>query len=317
MRPCTLIPLRDGAPVLRPPALSAPPPPQPVELEELAEASAGPRRYLQGVPYLLPRDEEELRRLDFQHYLLRQALGADYLAPLPEGLTSIFDAGCGSGLWARMMAKRFPAAQIVAFDIEPPPHLERWPARCHFVEGNLLKPLPFLSHSFDFVHQRMLGAAIPAYAWPGLICELLRVTRPGGLIELVEFGATFVSPGPVTRRLSDWLQTVAWRLQIDLSLLDRLEVLLQRLGVGAVQKRSIVLPIGVRGGRLGQLLACNLCCALRGLKERFCRLLGLAPALFDQMLCALPLDWGVYRTSLVLYVYYGQKLLKTGESNVS
>ncbi len=311
MHPCTFIPVRDGSPILVPPVLSAPPPPQPepqpVVLEELAGAAAMPRRYLRGVPYLLPRDEEELRRLDFQHYLLRQVLGADYVAPLPEGLTSIFDAGCGSGLWARMMAERFPAAQVVAFDIEPPPHLEGWPPRCHFVEGNLLKPLPFVSHSFDFVHQRLLGAAIPAYAWPGLIRELLRIARPGALIELMEVGATFYSPGPVTRRLSDWLQTVAWRLQIDLSLLDKLEVLLQRLGLRDLRKRSVGLPLGVSGGRMGRLLAHNLYCALRALKERCCHLLGLAPTLFDQMLHCLPREWSIYRTSLVLHVYYGQK----------
>jgi hypothetical protein len=32
------------------------------------------RRFLRGVPYVLPKDMGEVNRLDFQHYMMRAAL---------------------------------------------------------------------------------------------------------------------------------------------------------------------------------------------------------------------------------------------------
>jgi hypothetical protein len=40
------------------------------------------RRYLADAPYMLPSDDAEINRLDFQHYLLRYALRGNYLAPI-------------------------------------------------------------------------------------------------------------------------------------------------------------------------------------------------------------------------------------------
>lgn len=49
-----------------------------------------------GLPYVLPRDPEELNRLDFQHYMLRFALQGLYAVPLTNP-TSILDVGTGTG----------------------------------------------------------------------------------------------------------------------------------------------------------------------------------------------------------------------------
>jgi hypothetical protein len=35
--------------------------------------TVGGRTHVRGIPYVLPRDLEEMNRLDFQHYVLRQA----------------------------------------------------------------------------------------------------------------------------------------------------------------------------------------------------------------------------------------------------
>ncbi|WP_223258176.1 class I SAM-dependent methyltransferase [Thermogemmatispora tikiterensis] len=40
--------------------------------------------------------------------------------------------------------------------------------------------MPFADGHFCYTHQRLLAATIPAQAWPGVVRELVRVTRPGG-----------------------------------------------------------------------------------------------------------------------------------------
>ncbi len=39
----------------------------------------GTRRHLAGLPYDLPKDDQEISRLDFQHYMLRYAFKGNYL----------------------------------------------------------------------------------------------------------------------------------------------------------------------------------------------------------------------------------------------
>src|SRR5215472_14834397 len=73
------------------------------------------RLRVRGVPYNLPRDLEEMNRLDFQHYLFRAALQGNYLAPLHQP-GSILDVGTGTGRWAREVAVEFPQANVVGLD---------------------------------------------------------------------------------------------------------------------------------------------------------------------------------------------------------
>lgn len=57
------------------------------------------------IPYALPNNPQEVNRLDFQHYMLRYVLEANYLAPLvPEQVNMMLDVGCGTGRWISEMA---------------------------------------------------------------------------------------------------------------------------------------------------------------------------------------------------------------------
>jgi 2-polyprenyl-3-methyl-5-hydroxy-6-metoxy-1,4-benzoquinol methylase len=80
----------------------------------------GGRRYVRGSPYLLPKDDAEINRLDFQHYMLRFALRNNYLAPLGQP-RDILDVGTGTGRWALEMALAFPGANVVGIDLVAPP----------------------------------------------------------------------------------------------------------------------------------------------------------------------------------------------------
>ncbi len=139
------------------------------------------------MPYLLPTDLAEVYRLDFQHYMLRYVLRGNYLAPIGQPF-SVLDVGCGTGRWGAELARQFPQANVVGVDVvvtgaeRPDARAARqgiFPDNYAFVPGNVLERLPFDDRRFDFVHQRLLFAAIPRPRWPQVVAELARVTRPG------------------------------------------------------------------------------------------------------------------------------------------
>src|SRR2546423_928114 len=148
---------------------------------------------------MLPRHESEIDRLDVQHYALRGALGGNYLAPVGRP-AAILDVGSGTGQWAYDLCAEFPEAAVFGLDLVPGKTRAR-PANYRFVRANALQGLPFAGGSFDFVHQRLLVTAVPVPMWPVEVAGLLRVTRRGGGVELVEGGDQIDPKGPATGRL--------------------------------------------------------------------------------------------------------------------
>ena len=70
-------------------------------------------------PTFFPSDDQEINRLDFQHYMLRYALRGNYAAPLNHPAT-ILHVGSGTGRWAYEMAALFPETRIVGTDLVAP-----------------------------------------------------------------------------------------------------------------------------------------------------------------------------------------------------
>jgi ubiquinone/menaquinone biosynthesis C-methylase UbiE len=225
----------------------------------------GGRLHTAGIPYALPADLEEQNRLDFQHYLLRATFQGNYAAPLDRP-SSILDVGCGTGLWAREMAQRFPQAQVVGLDVTAPRvdelastqtqqvGLDLRPANYQFVAGNVLEGLPFPDASFDFVHMRLLVLALPHDRWPFVISELARVTRPGGWVESVE-ATTLERGGPAMDLLMSWIVAMLARRGIHFPDGAVVGERLRAAGLANVAERHVQLPFGAYGGRVGRLLS--------------------------------------------------------------
>ncbi|KAG9104645.1 hypothetical protein FRC06_000409 [Ceratobasidium sp. 370] len=142
--------------------------------------------------YVLPNDEEEHKRLSYQHEAIKIMVGGNYVAPLPQlnaaaGPRSVLDVCSGSGQWVLEMAQEFPLAKVVGIDLSKPA-LGREPAippNASFVVGDIKRAFPFESASFDVVHMRMVPSIQERTA---IYKEMHRVLRPGGLILLDEPG---------------------------------------------------------------------------------------------------------------------------------
>jgi len=60
--------------------------------------------------------------------------------------------------------------------------------------------LPFADNHFDFVKQRLVTAAFTTADWKRVMAELVRVTKPGGYIELLEIDYNTHNLGPNGRK---------------------------------------------------------------------------------------------------------------------
>nr|BBH93663.1 hypothetical protein KTA_18620 [Thermogemmatispora argillosa] len=272
----------------------------------------GSRRYLQEQPYLLPKDLGEINRLDFQHYALRAALRGNYLAPI-EQPRRILDVGCGTGQWAFELAHQFPHAEVIGLDLEqvkastPPPNYR-------FVQGDVLKGLPFENNSFDFVHQRLLFLAIPLAAWPGVVQELARVTSPGGWVELLEAGTALqdvLPSGPATQefyRLGAQLAALRG-LDTEGAVMRSLARYLEEAGLVNVHYQPLDVPLGEWGGRLGSLFALDCREGWKAMSAPIAARFGRSEQEVLALIEQASREWNEFHTELHLAVAYGQKPL--------
>lgn len=233
-------------------------------MEGAATGFIAGRVRVRGVPYNLPRDLEEMNRLDFQHFIFRAVLKGNYVAPI-ERPSRILDVGTGTGRWARELAQEFPRAEVIGLDVNPPPADEAAEARrahdprppnYRFVAGNVLEGLPFRDGQFDFVHMRLLVSGIPHEKWPFVVRELVRVTRPGGWVESVE-AILPVEGGPVAEQLMEWIRAISRRRGVEIADAARVGELLQASGLAKVQTHLVPIPCGDYGGRIGKMMAAD------------------------------------------------------------
>jgi SAM-dependent methyltransferase len=259
-----------------------------------------------GDRYLLPRHPAEVDRLDVQHYAMRDALGANYLAPLAHPAL-ILDVGCGTGQWAFELCSQFPDAMVAGLDLEP--SKPKQPANYRFVRGNVLSGLPFGDDRFDFVHQRLLQSGVPLASWSGVVNELVRVTRPGGWIELVEIENQVKSGGPATTRLLELLLELAGSRGLDRSgvLFRQLDQYLRDGGLVEVHRRDVDVPLGEWGGRIGSLMASDLRALYMRLSDVFQARLGVPADESRDLITAMSTELNEHRTVNAFGVAFGRK----------
>jgi SAM-dependent methyltransferase len=264
------------------------------------------RRTHGEIPYMLPRHSAEVDRLDLQHYVLRAALRGNYAVPLDEP-RRILDVGSGTGQWGFDLCREFPKASVFGFDIAAGKPEE--PANYHLVRGNVLGGLPFADDSFDFVHQRLMMAAISLSMWPRAVGQLVRVTRPGGFVELVELGDRTEPKGPATERMWTLCNALAASRGLDSTgtVLRSLDGYLRAAGMTEVRRHHVAIPLGGWGGTIGSMMATDLHSFFTRLSECFEAELGVPAAQSAELLGESMQECERYRTNAICTVVHGRK----------
>lgn len=268
------------------------------------------RRYFHDpeAAYMLPKDMADVPRLDFQHFLIRQAMRGNYVSPIAEDITNILDIGCGTGRWGIEMALAFPNAQVVGIDLEEilSPGVER-PANYLFKQANVLHPLPFADDTFDFIHQRLMLMSIPSSRWPDVFHEILRVAKPGGWIELLEVGCTIFPRGPATHRWYEWIRASSKIYDQDPDMPIYLARLATEAGIRNSKEFHYDIPIGEWAGHLGTTSLANMQGFYHALRPRYTTQLHIDSQTIDATWFQLVKEWLQLRSHIRYFLVCGQK----------
>jgi SAM-dependent methyltransferase len=257
-------------------------------------------------PYLFPRHAAEVDRLDVQHYALRQLLRGNFLAPVVDP-DRVLDVGAGTGQWGFEVCAAFPSATVVGFDLVP--GKPGAPPGYRYVPGNVLTGLPFPDGEFDFDHQRLLLTGVPLDAWPAVVRDLARVTRPGGWVELAEAPFGLRRGGASTAHMLEFMRTMAGARGLDTTsvVFDHLDLYLEDAGVVDVRRREVEVPVGHWGGEAGSLMLTDLRSAASRLFEVLQERSGFSGEEARKLISAAVSEWERERAVLPCATAYGRK----------
>ncbi len=168
--------------------------------------SRGQKNEDQGTYFLKNRwNKEESQRYQRGDRMITRAMG-DPLAEQADAnvFTHVLHLACGPGEWTIEAARRYPHMSLVGIDHNP--HILDYARtnataaqvadRVSFQVMDVLRPLNFPSASFDLVNLRLGVTFIRVWEWPRLIAEMVRVTRPGGVIRITEPQIKHQNTGP-------------------------------------------------------------------------------------------------------------------------
>ena len=255
---------------------------------------------------MLPRHPAEIDRLDVQHYALRAALHGNYVAPV-SAPARILDVGSGTGQWAFDLCEEFPGSLVVGLDVDPGKP-ER-PDNYRFVRANVLQGLPIADGTFDFVHQRLLQAAIPLALWGDEVRQLLRVTRPGGFVELMEIGDRTEPAGPAMTHMWSLCSRLASGYGLDWTraVPDSLDGHLRQAGAVDVQRHHVAVPIGAWGATVGEMMAIDLEALFTRLCPQFEARLGVPAAECAELIAAAVQECETYHSNAICTFAVGRR----------
>ena len=162
-------------------------------------------------PYFIEAENAaEMARLMHQDRLLTKSMGGVF----PERLDSshvitVLDVACGPGGWILDVARTYPHREATGIDISTmmtgyanAQAQTQGLSNAKFQVMNALKPLEFPDNSFDLVNARLLAGFMTQAAWPQLLQECWRITRPGGYICWTEGDQFGSSNGTAMQALS-------------------------------------------------------------------------------------------------------------------
>ncbi|MEX0649632.1 MAG: class I SAM-dependent methyltransferase [Candidatus Andersenbacteria bacterium] len=113
-----------------------------------------------------------------------------YLRKSPDPFRGeVLEVGAGSGWTSRLILETCPQVELTATDLDPTAKAELedlrrvYGRRLNMKEANIMK-LPFDRDSFDIVLAVNVIPFLPSFGVRKALQQLIRVTRPGGLIGI-------------------------------------------------------------------------------------------------------------------------------------
>jgi ubiquinone/menaquinone biosynthesis C-methylase UbiE len=200
----------------------------PSSAEQQAQPQKRYSRSGESTYIMAPRDDDrEQVRLHIQDKLVTASLGGALPEqPDTDSITSVLDVACGTGYWLLETAQTYPhMTRLVGIDIDARTieyARKQVPAElANRVEFDVMDAhkLKFDNDSFDLVNARFVGSFLFNPDWISFVDELLRVTRPGGLIRITDTELIPESDSSAVTQLFEMLMLAMYKAE-KISMLD-------------------------------------------------------------------------------------------------
>ncbi|CAG8515050.1 415_t:CDS:2 [Funneliformis caledonium] len=276
------------------------------------------RRYhnVSNLRYHLPNDDIEIDRLQLQHYLTRYIWQSNYSAPVHDLLehggkgVRVLDVGCGPGTWILEMASSYPKTEdFHGTDISSLFPNAIKPVNSSFSQQNVLEVLKFPDNHFDFVYMRFLMLALSNEQWKNVVIpELVRVTKKGGFVEIMEWDVNIYNSGPITKRLMNSMIADFNSRNIDDRIIDMIPEFMKESQMTDIEKDFRDCPQGRYAGKLGSLNLDNAITIFRMYKPKFSKEYGMTSEEYDQLIEDFIKEMDIHKSHNKTLRFWGKKL---------
>ena len=201
------------------------------------------------------QNQRELSRLTVQDQLITTSMGGPLSEQTnPANLKRVLDVGCGTGNWIITAAQMYPNMSLAGIDISLSmiqyarvrAAEQQLSERIEFRVMDALRMIEFPAGYFDLVNIRFGCSFLRKWDWPGIIGELSRVTRSGGIIRITETNGINKSNSPAHQQFFTMFTCALFRAgnvfeETEMGVGSHLVPLLKQYGGGKVQSKDYAL----------------------------------------------------------------------------
>ncbi|CAI2173788.1 2179_t:CDS:2 [Funneliformis geosporum] len=134
-----------------------------------------------------PSTSKDIDFLHQYHFTTKLVWTSNFSSPIEKVLSNgatVLDVSCGAGTYLLDLSSEYIFSEFVGVDKNQLFPTTIKPNNVNFFDVSVEKGLLFQDNYFDFVHLSIIEPLYDANQWDFIIDELLRVTKPGGWVEV-------------------------------------------------------------------------------------------------------------------------------------
>ncbi|CAG8539299.1 313_t:CDS:2 [Ambispora gerdemannii] len=249
----------------------------------------------------------EINMLTNHHYVLKETWeNTNFSAPVTDILKNnalVLDLGCGSGTWVLDMATEYNTSNFIGVDSASFFPKQIRPMNTNFHQLNVLDGLPWNKNHFDFVYQKMMSTLFAEDDYQKQIHEIVRITKPGGWIEIMETNIELNNSGPVTTKVLKGACKILESGSINVRIGAQIRRWFQECGLVNLRFQEKATPLGQWGNHLGVAAFDDMLMSLKKLQSCLLKNLGITEKEFESIVNVIKSETREQGTSSFLYSF--------------